>query len=177
MSFMDYKRMYLLEKVGGHTIGFKGVPERRLTECWKLWAGNYNSFFGEVKPYWLTFISNTDPTVDKIYNTLDWRSTTYTNTDGVFGTLKPLDTFDTVRVWNDYQDTLQTSLELKAGASSNLKKKFNVFRAQIPRDKRAELTSSQRDRIRSPWAYVQLAKVKPNYDLMVFNDLTVNFFE
>lgn len=175
-SFVDYNKLRLLEKVKDKTITFRR-GEQYSTVCWEFWKGNYNSFFGEVKPYWLTFISNTDPTVDKIYNTLDWRSTTYTNTDGVFGTLKPLDTFDTIRVWNDYQDTLQTSLELKAGASSNLKKKFNVFRAQIPRDKRAELTGSQRDRIRSPWAYVQLAKVKPNYDLMVFNDLTVNFFE
>lgn len=179
MSFMDYGKIQCFQTVSGVPMMFtsKVINDIRTTQAWHLWAGNYNSFFGEVKPYWLTFISNTDPTVDKIYNTLDWRSTTYTNTDGVFGTLKPLDTFDTIRVWNDYQDTLQTSLELKAGASSNLKKKFNVFRAQIPRDKRAELTGSQRDRIRSPWAYVQLAKVKPNYDLMVFNDLTVNFFE
>lgn len=177
ISFLDYPELLGMFNIGNKFYILKYDNHYFRTIPYEMWAGDYNYFFDDFKPFWLTFVSNTDPTVDKVYNTLDWRSTTYENSDGDSGVLNPLVTFDALRVWNDYQDTMQQVLVNDIGTSSNLRKKFNVFRAIIPRDKRAELTESLRDRIRSPWVYIQLSKTIPNKDLMVFNDLTVNFFE
>ena len=176
ISFLDYDKVFPMVNIDNDFYTFKSDGLYN-SVCWKMWAGDYNYFFDDFKPFWLTFVSNIDPTVDKIFDNLEWRSTVYTQADGDAGVLKPLDTFDSLRIWNEYQDTQQSSLFMNIGSPSPLKKKFNVFRAQIPRDKRAELTRHSRDRIRSPWAYIQLSKTIPNKDMMIFNDMSVGIFE
>ena len=136
-------------------------------------------FFDSFKPYWLTFISNTDPTVDKVFDNLAWRTMDYSvcPVSGKPKELNPLTTFDTMRVWHEHQDTQAVELINIGGKPSILKKKFNVFRAVIPRDRLGTHAKSGRDRIRNTWSYIQLSRCHPNTDLMVFTDLDVDFFE
>lgn len=146
---------------------------------WELGTGEYNMFFGEYKPYWLTFISNTNPTENKIFSTIEWRDMVKQGT-----TDKPLDTFDHARIWTEHQDTQSvaftnsvTSLVNKQpiqynAADSNLRKKFNVWRFQIPRDK---LSWNRRARISNPWCYIKLSRDNINTERHELTDLVVNY--
>ena len=68
--------------------------------------------------------------------------------------------FDYVRVWNEYQDTGEIQLDYKSkglnnkttvNRHTNLKKKFNVWRIDIPRDEK-----TRRDRMRNQWVKITL---------------------
>ena len=154
-------------------------PMRTQSPFWELGTGEYNMFFGEYKPYWLTFISNSNPTENKIFSTLEWRDIVKQGT-----TDKPLDTFDHARVWTEHQDTQSvaftnsvTSLVNKQpiqynAAGSNLRKKFNVWRFQIPRDK---LSWNRRARISNPWCYIKLSRDNINTERHEFTDLVVSY--
>ena len=178
ISFMDYGKLPMMVNMNDKFLT-STIDDEGNDTLWELWAGKYNMFFGEYKPYWLTFISNVDPTIDKVFDNLAWRTSDYAicpKTGEVKG-LKPLTTFDTMRVWHEHQDTKPVSLENIPNKPSPLKKKFNVFRAIIPRDKLGLYAKAGRDRIRNTYAYIQLSRCHPNTDLMVFNDLDVDFFE
>lgn len=148
---------------------------------WELGTGDYNVFFGVYRPYWLTFISNSYPTENKIFNNAAWRDIV-TNGD----TTKPFHTFDHIRVWTENQDTksVRFSNSLSENASrqpisydaavSNLRKKFNIWRCQIPRDKLA--TNSGRARISNPWCYIKLSREDPYTERHEVMDVEVDFF-
>lgn len=179
VSFMDYGGVETMFNLNDKFYAFTQGEEvqsplpHRDSVIWEMFGGDYNSFFGEFKPYWLSFIANADPVADKIFNTLEWRTLDY-NTQGV---LEPLSTFDNVRVWNDHQDTGLVPLENIPGKPSVLKKKFNVFRSWVPRDMKGGWgTPIGRDRIRNPWTYVELSRRTKNYDMLIFTDLTVGYF-
>lgn len=177
ISFMDYGDTETLFNFNDKFYAFrKGNTHSSLHE---LWAGPYNMFFGEFKPYWLGFVSNADATIDKVFNTLEWRTVDYTNIDAEVegsGTLAPMSTFDTLRVWHEHQDTGNVELTNVSGRPSTLKKKFNVFRSFVPRDIKGHWAQSGRDRIRNPWAFIQLSRYKENTDMMQFTELSVDYF-
>lgn len=173
ISFMDYGKLPLFVNMNDKFLSAKYNSTSGEDTIWELWAGQYNMFFGQYRPYWLTFISNTDPTTDKIFNNLSWRTFDYNSE----GDLQPLSTFDTVRVWNDHQDTGEVPLIDINGKPSNLKKKFNVFRALVPRDTQGAWGGRGLNRIRSVLAYIKLSRNHPNIDKMIFGDFDVDFFE
>lgn len=179
ISFMDYAGLPMMVNMNDRFLTSTLNLDNRTDTLWELWAGNYNMFFDSFKPYWLTFISNTDPTVDKVFDNLAWRTMDYSvcPVSGKPKELNPLTTFDTMRVWHEHQDTQAVELINIGGKPSILKKKFNVFRAVIPRDRLGLHAKSGRDRIRNTWSYIQLSRCHPNTDLMVFTDLDVDFFE
>jgi hypothetical protein len=179
-SFMDYGSVPLMVNIDQSFYAITSEDNTsNVLNLWEMWRGQYNEIFGEFKPFWLTFISNTDPDVDKVFNTLDWRTITYTDltTNGEQGILAPFTTFDTLRVWHDHQDTGDVSLTIEKDKPSILKKKFNVFRSIIPRDMRGDWSTTGRQRIRNTWTYIKLGRYQENYDYTVFSDLGVNFFE
>ena len=173
ISFMDYGKLPLFVNMNDRFLSAKYNSTSGEDTIWELWAGQYNMFFGQYKPYWLTFISNTDPTTDKIFNNLSWRTFDYNSV----GDLQPLLTFDTVRVWNDHQDTGDVTLIDINNKPSSLKKKFNVFRALVPRDSQGAWRGRGLNRIRSVLAYIKLSRNHPNTDKMIFGDFDVDFFE
>ena len=173
ISFMDYGKLPLFVNMNDRFLSAKYDSTSGEDTIWELWAGQYNMFFGQYRPYWLTFISNTDPTTDKIFNNLSWRTFDYNSE----GDLQPLATFDTVRVWNDHQDTGEVSLVDTKCKPTNLKKKFNVFRALVPRDGQGVWKGKGMNRIRSVLAYIKLSRNHPNVDKMIFGDFDVDFFE
>ena len=175
ISFMDYGGVETMFNLNDKFYTF--TQGEAVSDMWEFWGGDYNTFFGEFKPYWLGFVANADPTYDKVFNTLEWRTIDYTDVnDEGQGTLAPLATFDTVRVWNNHQDTGNVELINTPGKPSVLKKKFNVFRSWVPRDKKGQWAPSGRDRIRNPWTYIQLSRYKENTDLMQFTDMSVDYF-
>ena len=137
-------------------------------KIWKHFSGDYNNFYGEYNPYSVTIIENAEPFKDKVFNTLEFRADL--SIDGDYLNTNNSIPFDTLEVWNTYQKGI-SSLEFNFNIPSNLKRRFKIWKALIPRD-----LSNNRDRIRSPWAYFKLSK---NYDTRVkteLHDLLVNYF-
>ena len=124
-----------------------------------MWEGNYNSFFGVQKPYILRFIANAQPTMHKVFDTVQWRSDSWNSA----GKYIPNATFTRMQVWNQYQkskvDTITGDgiLTNTPGKPSPLKKKFNTFRALVPRDK---MGNSLTD---SDYRYKQFSRIRGNY--------------
>lgn len=136
---------------------------------------SYNNIFGIIRDYGFSFISNDNPNITKIFDTVEMRADCYTpndNRDDNFGLLgkdftytnqtgKP---FNTIRVDNEYQDTGDVTLD-----DTNMRKKFRVWRALIPRKK------DSRERIRNPWAKITLGMKNPDNKMTILHDLNVGY--
>lgn len=134
----------------------------------KLWLhneGDYNMFFGNYQPFYTTVIANPDMPMDKIFNTVEFRADSWDSEGRLLNS-----TFDTLSVWNEYQEGTST-LNNILGRPSNLKKKFRIWRANIPRD-----NSNNRDRIRNPWTYIKLSMDKENTDKTILHDMIIHYF-
>jgi len=72
-------------------------------QLWKHNAGVYNRFYGASKPFYTTIISNQNPTLNKVFNTLEFRADSWDNTpiDGT-RTLQRIVNFNKLNVWNEY---------------------------------------------------------------------------
>lgn len=170
-SFMSYNEVPLMFPLNGNFYSFKN------NTLWQQNVGEYNSFFGDKKPYSVEVVCNMDSPVDKIFNNLEWRATI--KEDGLDST----STFDTLRVTTDgeYQDTgnvyFQNRTNSRQGGmlsenNPTLRRKFRIWRAPIPRDK-----VNKKDRIRGPWAKIRLTKEEPGNEKMELHDIVVHFFE
>lgn len=170
-SFFNYDNIPAMFSINGRLFSFKD------NLLWEHEAGDYNNFFGQIKPYSIEVIANLDAPIDKIYNTVEWRATI--QEDGQDST----STFDTVRVTTDgdYQDTGEVPILNKVNSpvggilskdSVSLRRKFRIWRIPIPR-----ASSNKRDRIRGPWAHIKLAKNNPKKEKMELHDIVVHFFE
>ena len=155
---MSYEGVYPLFNIKNNLFSIKN------NKVWKHFAGKYNTFYGSFKPYSITFIANSNPTIDKIFNTIEFRSDSWEN-----GTLLN-ETFDTLDVWNEYQQA-NSCLEFKRNILSNLKRKFRIWRANFPRD-----SSNNRDRIRNTWAYIKLSMNNSNTWKTEFHDINISYF-
>lgn len=136
---------------------------------YKVWlrnGGDYNMFYGEYKPFYTTVLVNPDMHKDKTFSTVEFRSDSW----GENNTLVD-ETFDTLKVWNEYQEG-ESDLYAGMGVPSTLKRKFRIWRANIPRD-----GNNGRDRIRNTWAYVKLSKEQENINRTTLHDLIVTYFE
>lgn len=135
----------------------------------KLWLhneGDYNMFFGVYQPFYTTIIANPDMPVDKIFNNLEFRSDSWDRKGNLLNV-----TFDTLTVWNEYQQGI-SKLKNTLGKPSNLKRKFRIWRANIPRAK-----ANGRDRMRNPWLYIKLSMEEENVNKTVLHDMIVHYFE
>lgn len=119
-------------------------------KLWSMFKGLPNVFFDEVYPTDLTFISNENPLNDKIFTNVELRGDFRYN-----GELDHRKMFDTLRVWNEYQDTGEVNLNFINDVPSNMKKKFRIWRMDIPRD-----SKHKRERIRNTWSKVKFVMNK-----------------
>lgn len=125
---------------------------------WNMFKGKYNVFFDEVYQTDFTFISNGDSTDDKIFSNIelrgDFRWWPDNNPQWDFNSPDHMvdhrRMFDTMRVWDEYQDTGDINLRFIDDVPSNMKKKFRIWRMNIPRDK-----DHPGQRIRNTWAKIK----------------------
>ena len=158
-SFMSYEGVPAMFNVSSEFYAFKNG------KMWEQFAGDYNMFFGEYKPFSITFVANAEEPNDKVFNTVEFRADSW---DG--DNLMSDKTFDTLDVWNEYQHGT-TSLTNILGHPSPLKKKFRIWRANIPR-----AIVNNRDRIRNTWAYIKLGMNTPNTYRTEFHDAIIHYF-
>lgn len=132
-------------------------------------VGDYNDFYGSVKGWDFSFISNENPTINKIFDTIDLRTDHY----WTYGTEQLLNScpMNYMEVDNEYQHSGTVLLD-----SRNMRKKFRVWRGLLPRNK------GTRQRIRNPWSMITLGwnplnTTQPgdNTKKAVVHDVTVKY--
>ena len=165
-SFYSYEKMPYFTNLEDRGIALNVEGTGTLYKPWLHNEGDYNMFFGVYQPFYTTVIANPDMPVDKIFNNLEFRSDSWDKSGNLLDT-----TFDTLTVWNEYQQGTST-LNNILGRPSNLKKKFRIWRANIPRDK-----ANGRDRMRNPWLYIKLSMEEENVNKTVLHDMIVHYFE
>lgn len=136
----------------------------RLYEHFK---GEYNTFFGRKLPYSISFISNANPTLTKVFDTINITADLIEDDKAVGDTYttyrQPGIPFTNIEVSNEYQHAKVMF------NSSTLRKKFRIWRALIPRQERS------RARIRNPWTLIKLSSDTPWTENMILHNLTVRY--
>lgn len=167
-SFVDYQNTFSIFNIQGSTYSLYYIPTGNSGDWYTgLWKNNVlddTNIYGYNKEVSLTVVSNQNPLNDKIFNTVEFRGNSY-NKNGFDPKVCP---FNKIRVWNEYQDTEDVELVFNSNTPSNLKQKFRIWRANIPRDK-----SNGRDRIRNTWSKIKLTGGSKKFEL---NDLNIHYF-
>lgn len=165
-SFYSYEKMPYFSNLEDRGISLNVQGNGTLYRPWLHNEGDYNMYFGVYQPFYTTVIANPDMSKDKIFNNLEFRSDTWDKNGNLLNT-----TFDTLTTWNEYQEGT-SKLTNVLGRPSDLKKKFRIWRANIPRAK-----ANGRDRMRNPWLYVKLSMEKENTNKTILHDMMVHYFE
>lgn len=144
VSRMSYDNLKLLESYNTKIFSL------RESKLYRMFKGEYNKFFNKFKPWHIKFVSNgMDQNLshlDKVFSNIDYRMDISQNDE-----IRHFESFNSLRINNEYQDTNDVALYFNKETSSNLKKKFRVWRIDVPRDK-----VNRRDRIRNTWCNVKL---------------------
>lgn len=185
-SRMSYNGVSLLESYGNSIFTMHN------SKLYEFGTGEYNMFFGTFRPWLIDFISNgvsnqaNNSTLDKVFDNLEYRMDRYSKdtTTGIWKN-EHQKTLDYIRVFNEYQDTGYVDLSLtidRASSISNLKKKFRVWRVNIPRNKVIKdndstyKTTGKRDRIRNTWCNIELGIKDNNTDKVELHDMNVIYY-
>jgi hypothetical protein len=146
----------------------------------------------------MTLIGNPEPQMDKIFTNLEFRAcvdgdgTVDQQTDKFTPTLP----FDSLETWNEYQHGVVTLSNKNGHAAmkhhtsdgdSSLKRKFRIWRCDIPRDNAtAPENDTERniyrknrhplDRMRNPWLYLKLLKSTGTNNRTEVHDVMITYF-
>lgn len=167
MSFYDFKAEYMNTLKGDTYI--LGKPHSAnytvMTPIYQYQSGKYNYQDKRQKSYYVEFIANPDPLNDKIFNVLEFRSDSWDDNN----ILQNFKSFNKLTINNEYQEAY-SPLE----TNKNLKKRFRIWKAQIPRQNRDN--SPLQNRIRNTWAKIRLESTADNKNLnTVLHDITVHY--
>ena len=143
-SFYDYNKISNIVNLSDKCLLLRS--NNNTSKIWEMNSGDYGNFFGENKDSYVTLLVNSDPTIDKIFSNIEFRGDCYT-VDHNITNESPIISLES---WNEYQSG-KLNLVNNLGNPSSLKRKFRIWRANIPRDK-----SNNRDRMRNPWLYLKL---------------------
>lgn len=163
-AFLSYGGAYKLFNLKGNSYIVQNNFNNQEYSIHQMYAGDYNNLLDIPCDYGIELLVNPDPTQDKIFNTVEFRSDTWSG-----GSLTN-DTFDYLSAETEYQHGTSI-LQNKQGYPSNLKKKFRIWRANIPRE-----DSNKRDRIRNTWAKIKLYKYNFQKEKTVLHDVQINYF-
>ena len=163
-AFLSYGGAYKLFNLKGNSYLIQNNPNNSKYSIYQMYAGDYNNLLNVPCDYGIEILVNPDPTEDKVFNTIEFRADTWSK-----GNLTN-NTFDYLSAETEYQHGTSI-LQNTQGYPSNLKKKFRIWRANIPRD-----NSNKRDRIRNTWAKIKLHKYNFQKEKTVLHDVQVNYF-
>lgn len=165
-SFYSYEGTPYMINLEDKTLQINKSFDDNIYKIWEHNAGDYNMYYGQYQPFYVTLISNPDISTDKIFNNIEFRSDSWDGENIVNSS-----TFDKLITWNEYQYGESTLADI-IGKPSPLKRKFRVWRANIPR-----ASENGRDRMRNPWLYIKLSKEEENTYKTLLHDVIVYYFE
>jgi hypothetical protein len=126
-------------------------------------VGNYCEFYGTVYDSSITLLSNAKNPSTKEWNNIQWYSECYDSlNNNIFD-----ETYEEVKIHNDYQDTGSISL-----SGDNIKRRFRQWTHSIKRD---SLSQDKLARIRNPWIYVKLTKKNDNNHRFIGHPITLYY--
>ena len=131
-------------------------------EAYEHNEGNWGSFYGNYHDSRLVTVLNDKDHRTKIFNNLDYKSELYDN----IGKDLYLETFKSMRVYNDYQDTGNVDLVI----GENVGRRMRGWKATIPRDKR-----DGKSRIRNPWTFLDLRFDNNGNKRQVLHDIIFSY--
>lgn len=167
--------------------------------------GEYCNFFGALKPYGITLVGNPEPQLDKVFTNMEFRACvdgdgeTVTSALDAMAYYQPYLPFDYLAAWNEYQRGI-TVLGHRNGVAmgkhhdgslSSLKRKFRIWRCDIPRDGMGlgstfdftfdETFQGQQahrglNRMRNPWLYLKFQKVGEPNKRVEIHDLLMTYY-
>lgn len=133
-----------------------------------------NKYFGVEKNVWITLQVQGNPVNDKIFNGVEFRNEFY-NSALEDDFISNDNMFDVLNVWTDFQRGA-IEIEKQVGVPASLKQKFRINRIKMPRDTENAIVARRRDRIRNPWAFIQLW-AGTNKQKFRVHDIVVNYTE
>lgn len=190
-SFFSYGEVPMMVNVQNKFVAFR-EDNKGVNKLWIQGEGEFNNLFGSLQGYHMLYRITPDPYGDKTFSSLEYRADMFDMSDPNYNPYMPGegkltgDTFDTLEVWNEYQgnkisvgDPTSPLYPFKARDKyPDVRRKFRIWRMDIPRDKKGPDNPYGLNRIRNPWIYLKLSKTPtlPN-ERMEFHDLAVRYFE
>ena len=170
-SFFDYGNVSMMVNLEDRFVSFKD-------KLWEQGTGEYLSIFGEPQDFYTLYKVTPDPYGDKIFSTLEYRADIFDMDNQESEGILTSETFDALRVWNEYQDTGEVPLEFNSiDAYPDKRRKFRIWRTDIPREAINDDNPHGLNRIRNPWIYLKLIKKNSGNKRAVFHDLQVKYYE
>lgn len=173
-SFYDYQNTNTMVNIGNHIYSIYDDVNDHTSgpKIYLMFEGNdYCKLYGTQREYYMTYKVNKDPFIEKTWTNVEYRADIFNNGNTPNDNANKIatETFDTLKVWNEYQSGTSNLMQ---GKYPNAKAKFRVWRADIPRD-----TKEGRglNRIRNPWVMLELRKSSNTHKRMEFHDLLVKY--
>ena len=157
ISFYDYKPSMYISK-GQYFI----TTHPDLKSIYRQYAGNYNNFYGDNCPSYITLNVNPEADLDTVFDNIMYKSEVYLNDID-----QPDKTLTKVRLYNEYQDS--GLIPLIVGRNSNLRRKFRDWNAILPRNK------GSRERIRNPWVKLLLQFDNNSNYKLILHDISISY--
>lgn len=173
-SFYDYQNTNTMVNIGNHIYSIYDDANDYTSgsKIYLMFEGNdYCKLYGTQRDYYMTYKVNKDPFIDKTWTNIEYRADIFNNGNTSKDNANKIatETFDTLKVWNEYQSGTSNLMQ---GKYPNAKAKFRVWRADIPRDTRE---GRGLNRIRNPWVMLELRKSSNTHKRMEFHDLLVKY--
>lgn len=134
----------------------------------------YEMFGGAYEDeYSMTYRVNPEPMTDKTFTNVEYTTDVIdlaSTLDDSPSLIFPSVPFTDIAAWNEYQkgeDSLNNGIQ----RIDNVKQRYRIWRADIPRD-----DTNKRDRMRNPWIYLKLSHIGENIKT-IFHNLVVKYFK
>lgn len=128
-------------------------------ELYETHAGEYNMFYGQNQKSSITFIANPEADHECTFNNLEYKSVALDKDKK-----EQRYTWDSIRIYNEFQDSGYRSLDAR-----NIRKLNRKYRLTIPRNQQST------DRIRNNWAFIELTGNNPDKLLYVNQDIVLHY--
>ena len=176
-SFYDYQNMRNMFVASGHVYTITSEDK-----IYKMFEGNdYCNLFDKQCDYYMQYKINNEPFIDKTWTNLEYRADIFDRGNiqtNEFDTndIVNNETFDSLKVWNEYQNGELDLTTVRFGYLKDAKPKFRIWRTNLPRAKATDSTNKfGLDRIRNPWIMLELKKTGDTSKRMEFHDLVIKY--
>ena len=175
-SFMSYGGAAAMFNFADGFYSLRADNENNI-KLYKNNAGKYNKFYGATMPFSISFISNEEPLLTKIFDTIEIESDVLSN-DSLTNKMP----FNSISAENEYQKSGINNFEDNPG---DIKKKFRVWRINIPRSNKvaSKLNNKEdiirnkygRSRIRNPWTKITLSNSGEYNEKTILHNIAVKY--
>lgn len=157
-TFLDYERTKAMFNINSDTYS---IAEGSI---WRHRANTCNNLHGEVKPFHIIYRVNPDGLNDKTFTNVETRADSYH-----LDTLLPKLEIASIEASTEYQ-VGKTNLKYQALNRSPIKKKYRVWRMDVPRQNKTM------NRIRNPWCNIKLTSTLSTNKTNI-HDVVITYYE